>query len=521
MAWEDTGVEAGTEVEAAKAAALAAFMAAPVDSAIGASPAVPPQISRTVWTTTTKLSAGDVVKLKKVVNAAIMDATLKHIGPVSGDGSVAIGTMTVGGIQKLDLRSAANYWEHVTVNPSVSPGLARSIFTIVWQDSLDVIPVPLALWLKVNAPNTAWEKIWPISVPSPTPLSDQDPLPDAAEADPGDGTEASRWDHVHPLGRPTKIRYYLSDTHGTGDYTGHLLLTENPYPIEADAIDYEEPNSWAVFVSALGSPGLPVWQGGVVHAHLRVKLINPQSGRTYKLYTGNGDIVYTSMIWDWTHSDTYQVKESAPTEPAITTTYADLDFDVPVTALAAGTDGRLGLNMRLRVFVGSTESTFSGEQIVIRVGGDNASYLDTLFTPDGGFSGVHNDLDGRDAENCHPFAAITPGRFQTPNNAPVTTADGLFAVPLNSNFVVLDGTEDLIGCSTAGWIGSGPMEFTLMAARTIKKSQTVPTGYAPFMWGDTDTGYGEDYDTITAIKNSSYHCRFIGGAWRITAMMNV
>jgi hypothetical protein len=518
--WQDTGVDAGAEVEAAKAAAYAAFMAAPVDSAIGANPAVPPQVSRTVYTQTSKLTDGDKVKLLKVVNAAIMDAILKHIGPVSSDGSVLIDILTTDGIKKLDLRSSAISWERVTIDPS-SAGLDRLPHTIVWQDNTATPALPLALWLKYGSASTHyWTKIWPISVPSQPLKSELLPLPDGVAALGNEG----RWadgQHVHPLSRPSKIRYYLSDTHGTGDYTGHLLLTENPY-VEASAIDYTDAREWAVFVSSPGSPSLSVWQGGVVHAHLRVKLINPQVGRTYKLYTGNGDIVYTDMIWDWTNGDRYQVVESAPTQPSVTTTYADLEFDIPVTALAAGTDGRFGLNMRLRVYVGSSEATFSNEKIVIRIGGDNASYIDTLFTPDGGFSGVHNDLDGRDAENAHPFASITPGRVQTPFNAPVTSADGLFAVPINSNFVILNGEEDLIGCSTEGWTGPGWIEVHIMSERNILKSQNpLPDGYAAFMWGSSDTGYGGDYDVQTAYADSIFRFRLTGGVWRIASIMNM
>src|SRR5512141_1713709 len=356
--WQDTGVDAGTEVEAAKAAALAAFMAAPVDSAIGAAPAVPPGISRTVWTATTKLSDGDVVKLKKVVNAAIMDATLKHIGPVSSDSSVQIDILEVGGIKKLNLRATGGYWEHVTADPDVTPGFDRPVFTIVWRD-VGAPARPQSLWIKINTSVTAWEKLWPqpgdhkfaidadddamgganyaifklyagdgLTLTEYTTgsygqglryaadLSDLDPLPGAAEAEPGTSKKISRADHVHPLVRPTKIRYYLSDTHGTGYWTGHLLLTANPYPLEVNAIDLTDAASLAKFVSPTGSPGLATWQGGSVHAHLRIKLTGARVGRTYKLYTGNGDVVYTSLIYadHFSGDDNYQIAGSAPTQ---------------------------------------------------------------------------------------------------------------------------------------------------------------------------------------------------------------
>jgi hypothetical protein len=177
----------------------------------------------------------------------------------------------------------------------------------------------------------------------------------------------------------TVTRYYLTAATDTGEYTGLLLGTTNPTD-EAHAIDLTNGTEWLVFASPSGSPGMAVWPSGVLHAHIHIKMRNPQVGRTYKLYTGNGDLVYTDMVWDWTHGDVYQVRESAPVQPSITETFATLEFDIPVTTLSAGPTGRLGLNLRMRVYVGDEESTFDGEDIVVRVGGDNASYIDTLFT---------------------------------------------------------------------------------------------------------------------------------------------
>jgi hypothetical protein len=177
----------------------------------------------------------------------------------------------------------------------------------------------------------------------------------------------------------TTTRYYLTTTNGTGEWTGLLLGTTNPTD-EEHAIDLTDGTKWLIFVSPEGSPGIAVWPNGVLHAHIHIKMRNPRVGYTYKLYTGNGDIVYTDMVWDWTHSARYQVVESAPAQPFITETFATLEFDLPVTALTAGPTGRFGLNLRMRVYVGDEEAIFDEEDIVVRVGGDNASYIDTLFT---------------------------------------------------------------------------------------------------------------------------------------------
>lgn len=55
-------------------------------------------------------------------------------------------------------------WEHVTVNPS-SAGLARGVFTIVWQDYGSPIR-PVAIWVKYNTGSRNWSKIWPVDMPA-------------------------------------------------------------------------------------------------------------------------------------------------------------------------------------------------------------------------------------------------------------------------------------------------------------------------------------------------------------------
>lgn len=354
---------------------------------------------------------------------------------------------------------------------------------------------------------------------SPPLKSELLPLPDGVAALGNEG----RWadgQHRHPLARPSKIRFYLSDSHGTGEYTGHLLLTVNPY-VEANAVDLGGQSShW--FVSQPGVPGLSVWQGGGLHAHLRLKLRNPQPLRTYKLYT-NDDLVYHAIVYEWVRGDAYMPAGGPFAEqPTVSTDYVTLDLDIPVKTLAAGTDGRLGVELALRAYVGGSEVGLNGEQLVVRVGGDDASYFDTLFTPSGGFSGVHSDLDQRNAANSHPQEAITPGRIQTPATPVVTTDNGHFAVPVNSNFVLLEGTEDILGCSTSQWIGYSEFEACVLRKRKLLRSQLpLLADHDPFIWGSADSGYGADYDVITLKAGAVFRCRHIGSVWRVCSLLNV
>lgn len=143
--WELTGADLGDEIRAAKTAAVNAFMAAPVDSAIGAAAAVPPVLSRAQATQQLRcpLTPGDRSKLLTVVWRAIAQAIMTHIGPESSDGSVEFGVVEYNGVKRLDIRA---------VGGGGGVTLARSI-----------------------------------------------PLPDGV-GDPGDwwGTEAAAKNHVHP-----------------------------------------------------------------------------------------------------------------------------------------------------------------------------------------------------------------------------------------------------------------------------------------------------------------------------------
>lgn len=466
-------------------------------------------------------------KLSDAELTALIVLVWKSVGkaftPTSPQGSISIGTiLDADGFPQLSLEALLAVWEHVSFDPLVT-GLDRKVFTFVWQD-IGNPAAPAALWLKYGTGTKNWSKVWPVSGGGGVSLSDRDPSPIGELASPGTGFEASRYDHVHALGRPAKIRYYLTNVaraNGSGDF---LLSSENPFD-EEHAIDLSHSSgssSWLQFVSPEGSPGIGLWQGGEVVVHLRIKLNNPQAGHTYRLYTGDGSIVYTAMLWDWTHDNTYQVKESAPGEPVVSEIYNDVDLLVPVAAIAAGTDGRLGFNVRLRTFVGSSEATFLDEHVFVRVGGDHASYIDTLFTPSGSFSGLHNDWDGRSARNAHPQEAITPGRILTPENGTVTPTNGVFSVPVNSNFVEIDGTDEIIGISTEGWAGTNSLiSVFFQTQRVMRRLQSVPSGYAAVTWGTGEAGYLGDIATLTIYANCEIGFRLVGGFWRVAYTMNL
>ena len=84
-------------------------MAAPADSAWGASPATPPTLSRQQRADLHQpLSSADAVLVRRYVWSYISKAVLHHIGPVSSDGSISIGYVQGGdpSVKQLDLRVA-------------------------------------------------------------------------------------------------------------------------------------------------------------------------------------------------------------------------------------------------------------------------------------------------------------------------------------------------------------------------------------------------------------------------------
>jgi hypothetical protein len=142
--WKNTYTALFTEADEAKEAAKAAFLA-------GLVPPNPPV-----------LPLSQVIPLADAITTAQWKALLKHIGPVSSDGSVTFGTVDDDdGVPQLDIRSLSGLWEHVTVDPSESPGLDRPVHTIVWQDDIETPALPLAIWVKNDLTATAWSKLWP------------------------------------------------------------------------------------------------------------------------------------------------------------------------------------------------------------------------------------------------------------------------------------------------------------------------------------------------------------------------
>ena len=158
-AWQNTYAQLGAEIQAAKTAAVQAFMAAEQDSAIGSPPAAFPAKSRQETVKSAPLSPDDVAKLKIVVWRALAQAILTHIGPVSSDGSVTFGIVNDRNkVPQLDIR-AAQAWMHTKLQPVIAnlPGPREAM---LWQED-PITGLPVGLWLKDGDADGQWSLVWP------------------------------------------------------------------------------------------------------------------------------------------------------------------------------------------------------------------------------------------------------------------------------------------------------------------------------------------------------------------------
>jgi hypothetical protein len=136
------------------------------------------------------------------------------------------------------LRAAEGDWEHVDFDPS-SGGLAREVFTKVWQDSTDAPLRPVAIWLKNGATDTAWAKVWPVSVPA-----SDDHLVKARNVDAttvggleektASSDTIARERFTDPVDGIEKVRFNASPVPATGGswlYTGSIQATNLLDPV--------------------------------------------------------------------------------------------------------------------------------------------------------------------------------------------------------------------------------------------------------------------------------------------------
>ena len=128
-------------------------------------------------------------------------------------------------------------------------------------------------------------------------------------------------------------------------------------------------------------------------------------------------------------------------------------------ALASNYEIPVGEEVRIRFRAYST-SVGAVEVNFIYNESDHPSWIQTPMEL--GVGGVHNDLSGRDAVDCHPAGSIGAGRLHTPFGA-ATLVDGYLTMPDRNDCIVTIGESTIVlGIATAGWAAGDKIWLTFI-----------------------------------------------------------
>lgn len=301
------------------------------------------------------------------------------------------------------------------------------------------------------------------------PLSDNDPLPDG-EANPGTGAEASRWDHVHPNTTHGKVAAY---------YRGGSFCDPDPFT----GWTQTSPGHWTR--NAAGE--VPAYYMDDVDPYVGMRLLVDAAVAPASFAKYFGIYVLTNP---GAEPDVHATMERAP----------DADENSEVFC---------GMSVKI------TGGTLHAGQIWMLITADPIT-LDTTAQDweqssgsGGATSTVHNLLTGRDANDCHPMASITPGRVHTPcDDACTVDGDGVATIPDATNggtvsvadLIDMGDYAELRGLDPADW-STGDLAFLYINGATNEH----PIRFRHDC-GDVDPGYrvmmpkagqsGPDYDLL-------------------------
>jgi len=222
-------------------------------------------------------------------------------------------------------------------------------------------------------------------------------------------------------------RYYFTHDHSnlTDGVAVHSQFSLTNPTDEAGAYDFAPSSvtgtNWGIANtdSPPGTPGILNWPGGIVNVVIRARVRNAQSGNTYYLNFGNGEgmaVLARYCVGDDHGPFGYQ---AAPLpgefDFPITSTYVTYYVAIAVQSLPEywRTSGMNALD-RLRWALTPLKvgpHAIASEVFEIRCGGDDASYIDTLFTPGGNPTGASDHKVSVDAGDIadYLFAKLSAG----------------------------------------------------------------------------------------------------------------
>ena len=223
-------------------------------------------------------------------------------------------------------------------------------------------------------------------------------------------------------------RYYFTHDHSNltdGAAARHSQFSLTNPTDEAGAYDFA-PSSvtgtyWGLANtdSPPSTPGILNWPGGIVNVVIRARVRNTQSGNSYYLNFGTGEgmaVLGRYCVGDDHGPFGYQVAPlPGEFDFPITSDYVTYYVAIAVQSLpeywrVTGMNALDRLRWALTPLKVGPHSIAS-EVFEIRCGGDNASYLDTLFTPSGNPTGASDHKVSVDAGDIadYLFAKLSAG----------------------------------------------------------------------------------------------------------------
>jgi hypothetical protein len=222
-------------------------------------------------------------------------------------------------------------------------------------------------------------------------------------------------------------RYYFTHDHSnlTDGIAVHSQFSLTNPTTEAGAYDFAPSSvtgtNWGVANtdSPAGTPGILNWSGGIVNVVIRARVRNAQSGNTYYLNfgTGEGQLVLARYCVGDDHGPFGYQTEPLPGEFDFPITSTYVTYYVAIAVQSLPEYWRItGMNALDRLRWAMTPlkvgpHAIASEVFEIRCGGDDASYIDTLFAPSGNPTGASDHKVSVDAGDIadYLFAKLSAG----------------------------------------------------------------------------------------------------------------
>ena len=239
--------------------------------------------------------------------------------------------------------------------------------------------------------------------------------------------------------RPTPVltkRYYLTGVPSDlEDISPRPFLFSLIQPDPADLQPIGGSTYGIIMDSPLGDPSLVTWPSGILLAHIVARVVNAHGGITYPMSFGTGDS-QGAILTRVPSQFVYQVAPW-PAKPLLTADYQTLIVPLSVQQLTGSTGDRLRAWFKCNAQGGPV----TDEVFEIHLGD---SYLDTLFPPSSGGTGVDTYKVMTDSPDTDPDYLDAKLVDENGDAFPVAVVDGVRKVVVSSGdtFKVMTDSPD-------------------------------------------------------------------------------